>query len=299
MSISTELIAQEPDPVLVFHQLADRAHPAVAEMVDVVDVAAPVLQIEQHVENGQDVLLAQRAERVVGIELEARIHLDPADCRQIVALGVEEQAVEQRLGGLQRRRLAGPHDAIDVDQRILARRVLVDRERIADIGALAVGTAAAEVDVEHRQRGKFGLVELGERRFGDLVTGLEINLAGFLVDQILPEIAADQLLRRRQHMGKPRLLQPARQPRRHALAEGELDFAGVGVDQVGDQLALVLLGLERRHPASGTALIGDGAVEGGKDLLLRHADGFAGLQVFVLALALRALLLGCAIVERQ
>ena len=94
------LHAQEADPVLVFHQLADRAHPAIAEMVDIVDIAAPVLQIDQHIENGEDVLLAQHPHRVLGIEFQARVHLDPADRRQIVALGVEEQAVEQPLGGL-------------------------------------------------------------------------------------------------------------------------------------------------------------------------------------------------------
>ena len=93
------------------------------------------------------------------VDPEPRVHLDPADRRQIVALGVEEQAVEQRLGGLQGRRLAGAHDAIDVDQRVLAGRVLVDRQRVADIGALAVGAAADQVDVEHRQLGEPGLLE--------------------------------------------------------------------------------------------------------------------------------------------
>ena len=140
------LHAQEADAVLVLHQLADRAHPAVAEMVDIVDLAAAVLQLDQHLEDREDVLLAQRAHRVVGLELEARVHLDPADRREIVALGVEEQAVEQRLGGLQGRRLARAHDTVDVDQRVLAGRVLVDRQRVADIRP-----DRHMVDVEHRQ----------------------------------------------------------------------------------------------------------------------------------------------------
>ena len=54
------LHAQQADAVLVLHQLADRAHPAVAEMVDVVDLAAPVLEVDQHLEDREDVLLAQR-----------------------------------------------------------------------------------------------------------------------------------------------------------------------------------------------------------------------------------------------
>ena len=77
--------------------------------------------------------------RILGVDPEPRVYLDPADRRQIITLRVEEQAVEQRLGVSRVRRLAGAHDAIDVDQRVLAGRVLVDRQRTADIGALAVG----------------------------------------------------------------------------------------------------------------------------------------------------------------
>ena len=55
------LHAQQADAVLVLHQLADRAHAAVAEMVDVVDLAAAVLEVDQHLDDREDVLLAQRA----------------------------------------------------------------------------------------------------------------------------------------------------------------------------------------------------------------------------------------------
>ena len=58
------LHAQQADAVLVLHQLADRAHAAVAEMVDVVDLAAAVLQVDQHLEDREDVLLAQHAHLV-------------------------------------------------------------------------------------------------------------------------------------------------------------------------------------------------------------------------------------------
>ena len=61
------LHAQQADAVLVLHQLADRAHAAVAEMVDVVDLAAAVLELDQHLEDGEDVFLAQRANRVLGL----------------------------------------------------------------------------------------------------------------------------------------------------------------------------------------------------------------------------------------
>ncbi len=53
------LHAQQADAILVLHQLADRAHPAVAEMVDVVDLALAVAQADQRLDHGEDVLFAQ------------------------------------------------------------------------------------------------------------------------------------------------------------------------------------------------------------------------------------------------
>ena len=57
------LHAQQADAVLVLHQLADRAHPAIAEIVDVVDLAAAVLQLVEDLHRAQQVLLAQHAHR--------------------------------------------------------------------------------------------------------------------------------------------------------------------------------------------------------------------------------------------
>ena len=140
------LHAQQADAVLVLHQLADRAHPAVAEMVDVVDLALAVAQVDQRLDDREDVFLAQHPHGVGRVEVEPHVHLHAADRREVVALGVEEQRVEHRLRGVERRRLARTHDAIDVEQRVLARHVLVDRERVADVGA-----DIDVVDVEQRQ----------------------------------------------------------------------------------------------------------------------------------------------------
>ena len=60
------LHAQQADAILIFHQFADRAHPAVAEMVDVVDFALAVAQIDQRADHREDVFLAQDAHGVFG-----------------------------------------------------------------------------------------------------------------------------------------------------------------------------------------------------------------------------------------
>jgi hypothetical protein len=55
---------QQADAVLVLQQLADRTDPAVAQVVDVVDLALTVLQTHEDLENLQHVILAQDADLV-------------------------------------------------------------------------------------------------------------------------------------------------------------------------------------------------------------------------------------------
>ncbi len=167
------LHAQQTDAELVLHQLADRAHAAVAEIVDVIDFAAAVAQFRQRFDDGQDVFLAQNAHRVLGIEAQAHIHLDAADAGQIVAFGIEEQLAEQSLGGVERRRLAGTHDAIDIDQRLFAGVVLVHRHGVADIGA--DGDA---IDIDHVDLVEIRFRQMFEIGSGQLVARFHIDFAG-------------------------------------------------------------------------------------------------------------------------
>ena len=52
--------ADQPDPELVLHQFTDRAYPAVAEVVDVVNFPLPVLEVDQGAHDIDDVVLAER-----------------------------------------------------------------------------------------------------------------------------------------------------------------------------------------------------------------------------------------------
>ena len=174
------LHAQQADAILILHQLADRAHAPVAQMVDVVDLAAAVAQIHQRLDDGEDVLLAQRALGVGRVEVEAHVHLDAADRREVVALAVEEQRLEHRLRRFDGRRLAGTHDAVDVEQRVLARGVLVDLQRVADVGA-----DVDVVDLEDRQLVEALLEQRRQQLLGDLVAGLGEDLAGLRAVEIL------------------------------------------------------------------------------------------------------------------
>ncbi len=262
------LHAQQADPILVLHQLADRAHPAVAEMVDVVDLALAVAQIDQRADHRDDVLLAEHAHRVGRIEVEPHVHLDAADRREVVALRIEEQRLEHRLGGIERRRLARTHHPVDVEQRILAGEVLVDHQRVADIGA-----DIDMVDVEQRQLLVAGLDEQLEVLFGDLLAGLGIDLAGLHVHQVLGEVVTDQLQIGHAQRLEALLGELARLPHRQLLAGLEHDLAAVGVDQIVDRLvAAEAIGVERHAPAVLVALVVHLAVERVEDLLAVHAE---------------------------
>ena len=140
----------------------------------------------------QAMMSSLRSVRTVscGVEVEAHVHLHPADGREVVALGIEEQRAEHDVGGLDRRRLARAHDAVDVHERLVAVHVLVDRHRVADVGADGdvvdverrdLGDAVVE---QHLQRAAGDVAGLGVDVPGQLVAGLDPDQAGLLVDDV-------------------------------------------------------------------------------------------------------------------
>ena len=262
------LHAQQADAILVLHELADRAHPAIAEMVDVVDLAPAVAQTDQRLDDGEDVLAAQRAHGIRRIEIEAHVHLDPAHGRQVVALRIEEDAVEQRLRGLRRRRLARAHHPVDVEQRLVGVRVLVDRERVADEGA-----DIDVVDVEDRDLFEAELLQRLEQLLLDLLARLAVDLAGLQIDDVLRQIAAVKVLVADEQLFQALLGELVGETRRHLAAGLDRHLAGLGVDQIGRRLdAAHAIGTERHAPSVLARLEHDAVVEGRQDLLVVEAE---------------------------
>ena len=156
--------------------------------------------------------------------------------------------------------------------------------------------AADEVDIEHRQLGDAGL-SAGQRRLGDLVAGLEIDFAGLLVDQVLGEIAADQLL----VAGQQWLRRPppaGARPAASWLAGGELTSPLAASIRSAVSLPLncsVANGVIQPFCRGERYL----AVESGEDFLPRHADRFARLQRLALGAPPGPLVLARGVVERE
>ena len=97
---------QETLAQLVRSQLVDGSQPAVAQVVDVVDVALVAPQVED-VADGVDVVVGIEGHPVFGNRLvELPVDAEPADLAQPVAVGVEEFLVKELARLLELRRVA-------------------------------------------------------------------------------------------------------------------------------------------------------------------------------------------------
>ena len=263
------LHAQEADAVLVHHELADGANAAVTQVIDVVDVAAAVLEIDERLDDRQNVFLAQDAHRFVDLEAKAGVHLDAPHRRQVVAFRIEEQALEQVLRRLFGRRFARPHHPIDFDEGALAVRHFVRDHGVADIRA-----HRNMIDVQGLDFGHARLFEGGHAFLGEFFAGLDKNLARRFVDNVAGRITASDLDRRHQHFFNFGARQFADDGAGDLGAVFDDDPPALGVDEVARRLeAAHPLGGEACFPtAFGIAHVGDGVIEVVENILVRHFE---------------------------
>ena len=82
-----------------------------------------------------DVVVREGARVEVDVEVQARVELVAPHAREVVALGVEEELLEQRVGGVDARRLAGALLLEELDERALLglRVVGIALDRVADV----------------------------------------------------------------------------------------------------------------------------------------------------------------------
>src|SRR5262249_40862324 len=132
----------ESQSELVFEQLTYSANAAIAKMVNVVVViedraavtsrlfSGDTFELQREVNHVEEI--RRRDERVVEPVAFGAAHLDvefqPTHAREIEFARVEDHPVEKRLRSFERRRIAGPHLAINFDQGFLLRfnRILSD-----------------------------------------------------------------------------------------------------------------------------------------------------------------------------
>ncbi len=288
-------------------------------MVDVVGLVAGLGRVQpQHVlDRGGQVVLGERAGRDRRVELELLVDLVAADLGEVVALGVEEEVLQQRLRVVLGRRLAGAQLAVDVEQGLVLRvdgvllqgrhHELGPAEALADavgvpadgleqdrdgLAALAVDADAdglALVDVE---------LEPGAAAGDDLGAG-EVAVRGLV--GLLVEVDAGRAdeLRDDDALGPVDDERPLRGHHREVAHEHRLalDLAGGLVDElrgdeqrsaVGEVLLAALLygGLDLVE-----ARVGEGEAHGAREVFDR-ADLFENLVQTALGVLTDAALVG-------
>ena len=120
---------------------------------------------------------------LVDLVVQLDVELHAAHAREIVLARVEEHALEQLRGGIERRRIAGPQLAVDFEQRVALRlhRVLPQRHRDDVAGIVALG----EEDLEARDIVVDQLVDVGQ-----FLVGLHQHFAGRHVDHVGRDVGA-------------------------------------------------------------------------------------------------------------
>src|SRR3989449_1317145 len=267
--------ARETDRELVRDQLAHRAHPAVAEVVDVVGVAAPLPQLDQVADDRDEVVL--REDRVVlgDVHLEALVDLVAPHPAQVVALGVEEEPLQRLPRGLEVRRFTRPQQRVDLLQRLRLGVGRVLEQRVLDEWRLAPPRRQQHVDFRHARLQQLLLKCVRELPppFGDDLSRLGVG------DVERQDVRALPLARRRRLRlvaqverrvpREHRDLADAGAPDRVELLQGEL------VADLAERLTLLVLGIRdvrRQQGAQHLALLGT-ALE-----LARDVDVLRGVE---------------------
>src|ERR1017187_1769857 len=192
------LHAHQADAELVLQQLADRAHAAIAQMIDVVHRADTLAQLQQVLDGALEVFGIERAlveRRGVGTVIQLDVELHAPDARKIVLARVEEHALEQLGRRIHRRRIAGTQLAVNFDQRValVLHGVLADggRNHAADVVALRE---------ENFELVDAGFDQLAQHRRRQFAVGVDHDFAGGHIHHVGDHVRAFDIVGRDLHL---------------------------------------------------------------------------------------------------
>ena len=255
------LDAYEANAELVFGHFADTAHATVTQVVDVIDDTLAVADVDQGLQDRDDVLAAQYAGTLDLGTTDTAVELHPADSRQVVALGSEEQVVEQRLGGVLGWRLARAHHAIDLDQRFELIGGRIDLQR--------VGNERTTIDVVGVQRLEAYDLRLDDLRHdvdGQLGVALGDDLAGGRMHDRLGDGTAQNVVHWHLELFDAGLVELVDVASGDAAALLDDDLAAVILDVESSDLAAQTLRYQFQRQGFAFDVEDVGIVEGVQDL---------------------------------
>ncbi|MNG97286.1 hypothetical protein D3C79_563950 [compost metagenome] len=210
---------------LVLGHLADATYATVTQVVDVVDDAFAVTDIDQGLEDLDDVFLAQHARTFDLGTTDTTVELHAANGGQVVTLGAEEQVVEQGLGSILGWRLAWTHHAVDLDQGFQLVAGGVDLQGIGD-----ERTAIDVVGVQGLDTDNLRLGDLDQQFGGHLGVAFGQDLAGSRMHDGLGGSAAQDVFHRNVQLLDAGLLELVDVARGNTAALLDDDFAGFVMD---------------------------------------------------------------------
>jgi hypothetical protein len=233
------LDAHQANSESVLSHFADGPHTPIAQMVNVVNAAVAIADIDQNLQDVEDVFLGQHIGTRDLLAAHTAVELHAADGRNVVALVVEEQVVEQILGGVLGGRLAGAHHAIDLDQRLEARLGRIDPQRVGDVRAAIQIIGVQRVDALDA-----GLDQLLDAHRGQHFVGLGDDFAGIGVGHVVRQHLAIQVVARHGQQLCARILELAHVARSdaaaflddHLVTDADLETGGLAAQALRYQL---------------------------------------------------------------
>ncbi len=263
--------AHQAGAELVFGQFADATHAAVAQVIDVVDLATAVTQLDQHLDGLKDVFVGQRHRTGdVFTTAQTAVDLHAADARQIVRFFAVEKTLEQRFHRFFGGRFAGAHHAVDGNASGHLVGGFVGAQRLRD-----VRTAIQVVRVERLDVVDVGGAQGAQHAFRDLVVRVGDDFTGIRVDDVLGQHAAVQEVFRHGDALDATGSQVAQMLGVDALVFFDNDLAVAIRDVETGHFALPTLGHEFHHRAFALQFEVVEIEEVGQDGFRRHADGLA------------------------
>src|SRR5471032_1833885 len=268
---------------LVLSQFAHATYATVTQVIDIVDFAAAIAQFHQDLDHGQHVFVRQRHGASQFITADTAVELHAAHGRQVVAVRVVEQAIEQRFNGVFRWRFAWTHHAVDRHFRCHLVSGVVDTQGLRDVRTLIQVVGVQGLDFGH-----FGVAQTAQQVFGQLIVGGSNNFTGVAIDDVLRQYAAQQVVFRYGNV-----FDASRFDITHVFGVDTLVFQHQGLARLVDDVetrnfTAQTLGNEFHLRAFGAQVEIVEDKEISQDLLVRHADCFEQNRHWHLAAAVDA-----------
>ncbi len=254
---------------LVFSQFADTTNSTVTQVIDVIDFAVAVAQVNENLDYGQDVVVLKHHGAFHFGTANTAVEFHATHTRQIVGVFAVEQSVEQHFNCFFRGRLAWTHHAVDGNACRGLVCCFVSAQRLRNVSAVIQFVGEDGFNHFHAC-----VTDFAHDFFGDFVVGRGHNFASAAINNVLGQGAANQEIFRHGNF-----LQASRFNITNVLGIDTLVFLNQNLARFVDDVKLCDFAFQTRSDQiHGCAFGFDFELvefkEGGQDLLVVHADGF-------------------------